>query len=218
MYIKNPRTVFILILTFAAFFPAKAEAQQSRLSKGVNGISDYIASDSFIRLADTVPPLSLVDSIYVFALRLNNYNISETLLSLTFGAVPYNKVPLKVPLIGAVLNYPLISACDSIYRKKNANLPSRLFEDTPNDSFGDRDKIAHFFGSAFLSYSQTIFDLTDLIGYFVEYFEEAFKVQSGVDMRDVKADELGKIFGKALKNDKNILPSAILRNKTLMTK
>ena len=65
----------------------------------------------------------------------------------------------------------------------------------PEIDYGDKDKLAHFFGSAFLSYESTIFDLGKLIGYFVEAFEESFKVQSTVDLRDLDVNEYGRLFG-----------------------
>lgn len=207
------RYFFILFLVCSAavsVFP-----QQSRLSKSVNFISEYISSEYFEQLLTTNTQLALVDSIYLAALKYNNYNISETLLSLTFGTIPYNIVPIKVPVIGFVIKYPLVSANDSVFRKKNKNLPAYLFIDTPKDGFGDKDKLAHFFGNAFLAYSQSFFDLTDLIGYFVEYFEDSFKVQTAADPRDIKANYLGKLFGQKLKNEKQSLPSEILINKSL---
>ena len=181
----------------------------------MNYVSEFIASDYFKSLLQTHSHLDLVDTIYTRALSFNNYNYSETLLCLTFATIPYNNVPIKIPLINVVFNYPLICASDSVYNLKNANLPKRLFTDTPQDDFGDKDKLAHFFGSAFLTYSQTIFDLTELIGYFVECFEDAFKVQSNIDYRDIKADNLGDEFGKKLKENRKFLPSEILKNKSL---
>lgn len=206
---------YALILIFFLSAADFVIPQQSRLSKNVNYISEYISSEQFEELSKRTPQLALVDSIYIAALKFNNYNVSETLLGLTFGTIPYNIVPIKLPVIGIVIQYPLVSASDSVYKKKNKNLPRYLFKDTPKDDFGDKDKLAHFFGNAFLSYSQSIFDLTDLIGYFVEYFEDSFKVQTAADPRDIKANYLGKIFGQRLKNDKQALPSEILINKSL---
>ncbi len=80
---------------------------------------------------------------------------------------------------------------------------------------GDKDKNAHFFGSAFISYSSNIFDLGDVIGYFVEVFEESFEVQNQVDPRDMEANSLGQIFGRIIKKHKNVLPSQVIILKTL---
>ena len=57
--------------------------------------------------------------------------------------------------------------------------------------------------------NHNIFDIGKLIGYFVEAFEENFKVQSGVDIRDLDVNEYGRLFGKLLKENKDLLPSQI---------
>lgn len=204
--------IFSLALIFAYSI---SSAQQSKLSKSVNEISNYIASEQFAEIRNTYRDLASVDSIYLKALEINNNDYSETLLSLTFATVPYKEVPIQIPLIKVILNYPLISACDSIFNSKNENLPRYIFFDSPMDSYGDKDKLAHFFGSAFISYSSNIFDFGNPIGYFIEVFEETFKVQAYVDERDLMTNNLGNIFGKMLKQNKNILPSQIIILKTL---
>lgn len=189
--------------------------QQSKLSKAVNSVSEYVASDEFLILKDKVGDLTAVDSIYIYALKINDYNYSETLLSLMFATVPYREVPVQTPFLKIKLNYPLISADPETFERKNRNLPRYLFIDTPKNDYGDLDKLAHFFGSAFLSYSSSIFDLGELIGYFVEAFEESFKVQSEIDFRDIDVNYYGRLFGQLLKKDKTILPSQIILLRSL---
>jgi hypothetical protein len=190
-------------------------AQQSRLSYSVNYLSGFIASDYFADLEKKADDLSLVDTLYHRAVKIQDGNISEALLALTFATVPYKKVPIQIPLLKTIINYPLVSDNDSIFLLKNKNLPKKLYFDTPKNNFGDKDKLAHFFGSAFLAYNSSIFDLGDLIGYFVEVFEEEFKVQSVIDDRDMMADKLGYIFGTYLKRDKFIHPSNAFLLRTL---
>jgi hypothetical protein len=185
-------------------------SQQSQLSKGVNYLSEFIASEYFIRLTSSTNDLALVDTLYLRALRFNDYNYSETLLTLTFATIPYKEVPIRIPLFNLIINFPLTSASDSIYRMKNENLPGNIFFDSPANSFGDKDKLAHFFGAAFLSYLSLFFDLGNLFGYFVESFEEDFKVQSSIDERDLATNNLGDFFGKLLRNNKEILPSQVI--------
>lgn len=189
--------------------------QQSKLSKAVNSVSEYVASDEFLILKDKVGDLTAVDSIYIYALAVNDYNYSETLLSLMFATVPYREVPIQTPFLKIKLNYPLISADLKTFERKNRNLPRYLFIDTPQNEYGDLDKLAHFFGSAFLSYSSSIFDLGELIGYFVEAFEESFKVQSEIDFRDIDVNYYGRLFGQLLKKDKTVLPSQIILLRSL---
>ena len=196
---------FTLIVFYSIIFP-----QQSKLSKAVNLISDFIASEDFIKIKSLSGEFASVDSIFLFALKTNNFDYSEALLSLTFTTVPYREVPIQTPLLKIKLSYPLISADEETFNRKNKNLPRYFFVDSPKDDYGDMDKLAHFFGSAFLSYNSRIFDLGELIGYFVEAFEESFKVQSRIDLRDIDVNYYGRLFGKILKQNKNTLPSQIL--------
>jgi hypothetical protein len=202
--------ISFLILLCLFLFTDASIPQQSQLSKGVNEISIYIASGYFKEISASVNDLALIDSIYLKALSLNNYDYSETLLALCFATIPYREVPIRIPLLNLIVNYPLLSAPDSVYQMKNENLPMNIFFDSPQDNYGDKDKLAHFFGSAFLSYNSLFFDLGNLFGYFVEAFEEDFKVQSSIDERDLITNNLGFIFGSLLKSNKKILPSSIL--------
>jgi len=199
---------FLIILIISIVF-RNTSAQQSHLSKAVNYISSYIASERFINLINGIGDVASADSIYIEAIKFNNGNISDALLTLMLATVPYREVPVQIPLINSTIYYPLTSADQETFIKKNDNLPRYLFFDSPNNNYGDKDKLAHFFGSAFLSYESNVFDLGKLIGYFVEAFEESFKVQSRVDLRDLDVNEYGRLFGRLLKENKDLLPSQI---------
>jgi hypothetical protein len=209
-----PVSKLIILLSFFTLFTSFA--QQSRLSKGVNYLSEFIASERFDELSRTNNDLALVDSIYLRGVGFYDGNYSDALLALMLAAVPYKEILIELPLLGTVLNYPLTSAEEEVFNKKNNNLPRCLLFDSPSGEYGDKDKIAHFFGSAFISYTGNIFDLGAAIGYFVEVFEESFKVQSSIDERDLLVNELGNYFGEALKYDKSILPSRFFILTTLI--
>jgi hypothetical protein len=204
------RSILITIILTTLIFP-----QQSKLSRTVNYLSDFIASDYFVELRETNSDLALVDSIYLRAIVYTEKDYSEALLALTFATVPYKKVPIIIPIIKEVIYYPLIAPDDSIFNLKNINLPRYLFYDSPKTSYGDVDKLAHFFGNAFIGYYENIFDLSSLIGYFVESFEESFKVQSRVDYRDLDVNWYGDQFGKLLNENEEILPSQIMLIRSL---
>jgi hypothetical protein len=202
---------FILTLvTTSSIFP-----QQSILSKGVNYLSEFIASDYFLELKNDNTDLALVDSIFKRAIHFYNNDYEEALLALTFTTIPYRKVPIVIPLIKSRLYYPLISADDSISNLKNQNLPNRLFYDSPDNDYGDKDKIAHFFGNAFIGYAENVLNLADVFGYFVEAFEEDFKTQTEVDFRDVDVNWYGVLFGNTLELNKKILPSQVMTIRSL---
>ena len=198
------KILFVLIITIQIF------PQQSKLSKAVNYLSGFIASDYFLELGQTTPQLNLVDSIYLRAVKFYNGDYSEALLALTFTTVPYRKVPITLPLINVEIQYPLISADLDTYLLKNQNLPSQLYYDSPQNNYGDKDKLAHFFGNSFIGYAEPVFDLADVFGYFVEAFEEDFKAQSKVDFRDMNVNSYGKLFGDLLEKNKKILPSQVI--------
>ncbi len=200
----------IKLILSILFFQIFIFPQQSKLSKAVNYLSGFIASDYFLKLDQTKPHLNLVDSVYLKSIKFYSGDFSEALLALTFTTIPYRKVPITLPLINVVVHYPLISADLDTYLLKNQNLPSQLFYDSPQNSFGDKDKLAHFFGNSFIGYAEPVFDLADVFGYFVEAFEEDFKAQSKVDFRDMNVNWYGKLFGDLLEKNKNILPSQVM--------
>ena len=112
------RSILITIILSASIFP-----QQSKLSRTVNYLSDYIASDYFVELKENNSDLALVDSLYLRAIAFTEKDYSEALLALTFATIPYKKVPILVPVIKEVIYYPLTSVDDSTFKLKNKNLP-----------------------------------------------------------------------------------------------
>lgn len=197
--------VFIITIVLSSNF---SFPQRSQLSTEVQNISEFIASDSFLSLKEQKGELQSIDSLYLKALSLTGNNFQEALLALTFAVVPYKNVPVQFLFR---INYPLLSADDSTFKKKNKNLPKYFLADSPKNEFADRDKLAHFFGNAFVAYTSQIFDLTGAIGYFVEVFEENFTPENQIDLRDLKVNKLGEAFGKSLKKDQTLLPSIFIK-------
>lgn len=208
-------TMKIFLILIIINFANQSFSQQSNISRAVNHSSEYIASEKFIKLRSEIGDVAAVDSIYIDAVNYSNGNISEALLALMLATVPYREVPVQIPIVNSIIYYPLTSADQETFLKKNNNLPRYLFFDSPQNDYGDKDKLAHFFGSAFLSYESNIFDIGKLIGYFVEAFEESFKVQSSVDLRDLDVNEYGRLFGNLLKENKQLLPSQIFLLRSL---
>ena len=197
--------IFLLAFLISANF---SFPQRSQLSNEVQIISEFIASNSFLSLKEQKGELQSIDSIYLKALNITGNNVQEALLALTFAVVPYKNVPIRFLFR---FNYPLFSADDSTFKKKNKNLPKYFFPDSPKNEFGDKDKLAHFFGNAFIAYTSQVFDLTKAIGYFVEVFEENFTPENQIDFRDLKTNRLGEAFGKSLKKDQTLLPSFFIK-------
>lgn len=182
------------------------------LDEGIFFITKYIASDEFSRIKQNYSEIEAIDSLYKISLRYYNNDISEALLALTFATLPYSQMPISLPIINTNINIPLPTP-DKLRNKKNNNLPGHFLVDSPNNNFGDKDKLAHFFGNAYLSYSFPFFNISDFLSIFVEKFEEAFKVEGAFDMRDIFINNLGKKFGRQLHENFLLLPSQVLNKK-----
>jgi len=176
---------------------------------GLFYLSEYIASNEFVELKNNNNYLVQIDSLYKKALLFFNYDISESLLCLTFTCLPYNNIKIRMPFNSQII-IPLPSPPQNIFNKRLSNLPSNIFFDSPQNDFGDKDKLSHFFGNAFLRYNFGFFNLSKFMGIFVENVEEAIFIEGGFDKRDIIANNLGELFGNSLRINNDTLPSEVL--------
>ncbi|MEG8947336.1 hypothetical protein [Rosettibacter firmus] len=213
--ILNSNYVMLLITTFIVLNIFTKQVYSQKLYEknfygGLHYLSDYISSVEFQNLKENINHTQLVDSIYLKALKFFNNDISEALLCLTFSCLPFEKIRLRF-LFDIQLAIPLPSPPNEVFKKRLNNLPQKLFFDSPRTESGDKDKLSHFFGNAFLSYNTGSFNLSKLIGIFVETIEDAIFIDGSYDMRDILINYLGSLYGNVLRNKKNILPSDILK-------
>ena len=205
--IKN---ILFLILFFVIPFVIKGQNDHSFYG-GLFYLTNYMTTNEYLQFKQVHTDIESVDYIYEKALKYFNNNLSETFLCLTFTLIPYNKIPMKIPFLGIKITVSLPSPSQMVYKEKRKNTPKQLFFDSPRNDFGDKDKLAHFFGNAFLSYNIPLFNFSDFMGIFVEYFEEGFFLEGGYDYRDLVANHLGKLFGVMVKNKKDVKPSEALK-------
>lgn len=197
--------------------PIQGQKNNNTIFEGIDYLSQFIASDYFVELKKVNSDLDLVDTLFSHSLKFHNNDISDALLSLTFATLPYNEIPMIVPIINLRLSMPLPSTDEPIFLKKLKNLPKHfLFDSRTKGSSGDKDKLSHFFGNAFISYNIGIFNVSKFMSILVEMFEYTFKVEGNVDFRDMKIDELGEIFGTLLKSELRLIPSKILSTQYLL--
>lgn len=184
---------------------------EKNLEEGVTYMVDFIISDNFDDLSQTNSDLDLIDTLYLRALYYHEHNIDDALLTLTFATLAFSEMPLHFPFTNIQLGAKLPSGPEGTLNKKIPRIPKQIFIDTPQTNFGDKDKVAHFFGNAFLSNSVSIFNLSKFLSILVELFEDAFKVEGTIDNRDFIANFLGYHFGKHVSIDEKYLPSQSLR-------
>ncbi len=175
------------------------------LEDGIIYLSKIIAEEKY--QSDIYSDIEIVDSLYKEALVFYNNDVSEALLALTFATLPFNEMPVRIPILNIKLGLKLPSVRGEFFNKKRKMLPGIIYFDSRLSGSQDKDKVAHFFGNAFLSYSVTLLNASKFFGLFVEMFEDIFKVSGGIDFRDLQANYLGEFFGYSLRKDKTLYPS-----------
>ncbi|MBK7106387.1 MAG: hypothetical protein IPH62_13995 [Ignavibacteriae bacterium] len=195
-------SIFFILFVFAS----KINLGQSKsFEDGVIYLSKYIASQEFELKNEK--DYYLVDSLFIKAVNFYDGDISEALLALTFATLPFNKMPVTIPIINLKLDLKLPSVNEKLFEIKKNNLPGIIYFDSNLNGNQDKDKVAHFFGNAFLKFNTTFFNLSKFFGMFVEIFESTFKVSGGIDFRDLQTNYLGEFFGYSLHNNKDLVPS-----------
>lgn len=204
---QNKLYKYIFIsLVIASTLPVKSQVDNKRLRQGVVDISFYIIQHNFNQTSD----LEKIDSIYSFAVEYFDKDYSEALLALTFACLPFQEMPLKLPIFDLPLNLQLPTIQNDLFKKRLDKLPSHFLIESPNGKFGDKDKLSHFFGNAFIKYNFAYVQFASFMGAFVELFEGSFKIAGAVDQRDLYINRFGELFGKSLNENLEMLPSRIL--------
>lgn len=194
---------FPAVVSFLAtvLFPIKIIQDEARLR-------DFVLSEQFARARRAMGDRRAVDLLFRRALELSWNNTGEALFISMLATLEHRSLGIKLPLIGPLLWIPLTGEFEDAFRERVACLPERLYPDTPPE--GDRDKLQHFFGSAFLTVLSESAESSDAVGVFVEEEEEVFVVGGSNDVRDLRADRQGQRFALALMNDRETLPSPFL--------
>lgn len=176
-----------------------------------NGIElkNFVRSDEFRQIRQQYDDAKAVDAIYVQAMQLTQNNTAIALLIATLATFDHRLVGIKVPIFN--LFFPLTNESKEEFFKRVNNLPTRIYNDSPANASGDRDKLQHFFGSAFLAYLFESREVSERFGLFVEHGEDAFIIDGVLDSRDKRANRHGQQFGLALLENKHRLPSEFLK-------
>jgi hypothetical protein len=173
-------------------------------------LKEYIRNEEFASIRSQRGDLNAVDAIFSEAMRLSWNNVYEALLISLVATMDHSKFGVKLPVVGPLLWFPLTSEFEEDFRERVAALPRLLYSDSPDKAIGDRDKLQHFFGSAFLTYALESRDGAQRVGEFIEWGEDKVIVDGALDERDFRANNHGQEFGLALLNDKGMKPSAFI--------
>ena len=172
-------------------------------------IRRYILDEQFLVLRKRCGDMRTIDAIYLKSLKIADYNIARALFLSFMSVLEHRKVEVKIPIVSS-LNVPLTFERDSIFIARIKHLPVLVYSDSPPTPEGDRDKLQHFFGSAYLSYASEAPELARTVGNLIEWGEAAFIVGGTDDPRDKRANKQGESFGRDLLVVTTLLPSDYL--------
>ena len=145
-------------------------------------------------------------------MELSDKDVSTALLAISIAVLNKTDIRPTLPVLG-VIALPLPAEDSTGAASRISNLPRYFFDDSPQDKLGDSDKLAHFFGSAFLTCETGTKRVPEAISNFVEEGEVALKLDDAPDPRDLFANRLGQLFGEALSQGREVIPSDFLTAK-----
>lgn len=172
----------------------------------VHQLRNFIRSEEFKELKNKLGDLNAIDIIYKKSLVLCDYNIKDALFVCALATLDHRKINFKLPLLGFKIPIFLTSESEEQFFKRTSNLPSHIFSNT----IDDRDKLQHFFFSAYLTYTNEGRASADKIGLLVEEGEK-LGLNLVRDERDILANRLGQNFGLYLHKNPLALPSRFLQ-------
>jgi hypothetical protein len=167
----------------------------------------YLRDDRFYELRKSYDDTLAVDAIFDRAMLIADNDVQHALLIATFAVMDHRRLGLRIPLIGSVY-LPLTFESDSVFRVRRTHLPKKLLED--NRRASDKDKLQHFFGSAYVAYMFNSNAIARWFGDLLETGEESFVLGGRIDERDKLANEKGREFGLRLLHDARTMPSDVL--------
>ncbi|PID59309.1 MAG: hypothetical protein CR986_06795 [Ignavibacteriae bacterium] len=200
--------ICFLFLTFVVTTVKITYAQKPTFEDGVIYLSKIIAKQ---KLPQDLSDLEQVDYLYSVAIKFYQDDISEALLALTFATLPFDKMGVTIPLLNQKIYLKLPAVKERLFKEKVKHSPGLVYFDSDSIGNQDKDKVAHFFGNAFLAYNISFFNLSKFMGLFVEHFEATFKISGAVDFKDIITNHLGELFGKSLRENPNLKPSQFFK-------
>jgi hypothetical protein len=154
--------------------------------------------------------LQRLDAIYDRAVYFAEGDAQDALFALSIATLPYHTFPARIPIIDVGITVPVSTESRAVFERRMANLPGKLFADSP--AWLDRDKLPHFFGSAWLYLATGMEGVTITAGEALEFGEALFKLEGSRDPRDILINRLGIAFAQQLRKHENVRPSDVLKH------
>ncbi len=173
----------------------------------------YIRDPRFQQLRRACSDTLAVDAIFARAFEIADGTMSHALLVAALATFDHFQLGIKIPLLGAIYLPLTIVESRKEFAERYTHLPRHVLPDVEGRRKRDRDKLQHFFGSAYLTYIFNSKAIANFFGDFVEWGEPLFIVGGDNDERDKFANHLGQEFGMRLLNGEEVMPSDVLWRK-----
>ena len=204
--LPNMRIVPFFIFFFIEITLLSQTFEQKSFDYNFVSLTRYL--NNLVHSDNSEKNLELIDSLYSYSMKITE-DKNEAFFLLTMVTLPYRVIPLKIPYLGIEYGIPLPSVDEKMFKQKTKMTPGKLFFDSPPS--GDRDKVPHFFGNAFLAHSFGYFNISKFMGIFIELFERAYISSGEFDLRDFMINGLGNSYGLFLRHDGHISPGNMLK-------
>ncbi len=164
-----------------------------------------LRSNQWKHYKEQVADTTAMNMIYELSYALCNGRSKNALLASGVAVLDHRAIPLRLPF-GLVLNIPLTLESESRFQARTSALPTYLYSADRED----RDKLQHFFFSAYLKRVIGMSLFCKAIGNMTEVLEDAVVIGGANDSRDKHANADGVLFGLRSRKDETALPSGSL--------
>jgi hypothetical protein len=174
------------------------------IAEGV-ALRSYFRSRAWDEFRRSHSDVESFDEIFDDADELCNNNRTAALFASSIASLEHKTIPLKL-FFGFTLEIPLTMESQQDFDARVSKLPEYIYD----SKIADRDKLQHFFFSAYFMYALKMNWLVTLLGDGVEIGEDLFIVGGVDDPRDRHANKDGRRFGEAYKYEALPKPSESL--------
>ena len=178
-----------------------------------SSLKRYIRDPRFQQLRRSCSDTLAVDAIFARAFEIADGAVGHALLVATLATFDHFRLGIKIPLVGPLYLPLTVVESRKEFSDRTMHLPKRVLPDSLGRLRRDRDKLQHFFGSAYLTYVFNSRSIANFFGDFVEWGEPLFVVGGDYDDRDKYANHLGQEFGMRLLDGEEVMPSDVLWKK-----
>ena len=193
------------LISYQYFLPA--------VFRDESALKRYIRDPRFQQLRKACSDTLAVDAVFARAFEITDGTMSEALLVAALATFDHFRLGVKIPLLGAMYLPLTIVESRKEFAERYLHLPRHVLPDSAGGRKRDRDKLQHFFGSAYLTYIFNSKTIANFLGDFVEWGEPLFIVGGDYDERDKYANRLGQEFGMRLLDGEEVMPSDVLWRK-----